>query len=123
MSDETKAASSTVTSLQGRIDPIVRIAQRPIGKVYAVFVIFTLLNFFLFVAGSSYIGGDAVNGKISEGRYYVWGNHWSDAKGYREVSRSVFIYSRLHAYSVFISWSLMFISGIALEQMRRRQTS
>ena len=32
-----------------------------------------LLNFLIFVAGATYLGGDAVNGKVEGGRYYLFG--------------------------------------------------
>lgn len=56
------------------------------------------LNFVLFVAGSFVLGGDAVNGKIEDGQYYVGG------KGrYFAVSPGVWIYSYIHVVSVGVT--------------------
>ena len=49
-------------------DSAMRVAQ----KVFAVAMVVGLLNFLLFVAGTFYFGGDAVNGKTEQGRYYLW---------------------------------------------------
>ena len=45
------------------------------------------LNFLIFVAGATYLGGDAVNGKIEGDRYYLFGVRTeSGRKVYTEVS-------------------------------------
>lgn len=81
-----------------------------LSMLYLVVVIVGLLNFLLFLAGTFYIGGDAVNGEVANGKYYVWGYRYSDGfKGFSEVSRSVFEYSRWHVYSVWASFSIMMI--------------
>jgi len=60
-----------------------------------------VLNFLVFVAGATYLGGDAVNGKVENGRYYLFGVRTdSERKGYTEVSERVFTYSRWHVYSI-----------------------
>jgi hypothetical protein len=108
------------TSRLSRRESILRIAKRPMGKLYSSFAVICLPNFFCFVALANHLGGDAVNGKIDGGRYYLWGNHWNDAKTYREVSRGVFEYSKWHAYSLFMTWPVMIVGGILLERMGRR---
>src|SRR5262249_53426354 len=78
------------------------------------FVIAAILNFVAFLAISLYLGGDAVNGKVEAGHYYLFGlraKPWQ--KGYTEVSESVFNYSRWHVYSLWITWlPVMAILGI-----------
>jgi hypothetical protein len=66
----------------------------------------------LFVAGTFYFGGDAVNGKVEQGRYYLWG-YYHGVKGYTEVSQTVFHYSKWHTYSMLITWSLMLVASFA----------
>ena len=72
-----------------------------LSRFYLVVVIVALLDFILLFAVSSYIGGDAVNGKIENGKYYVWGYRYQDrVKGFTEVSRSFFDFSKWQVYSV-----------------------
>ncbi len=69
-----------------------------------------LLDFVLFLAGALYFGGDAVDGKVEAGRYYLYGYHHG-TKGYIEVSQAVFNYSKWHAYSLMVTWPLMFVGA------------
>jgi ABC-type spermidine/putrescine transport system permease subunit I len=60
-----------------------------------------ILNFAAFWLISMKLGGDALNGKTENGRYYLM------AKGKEtEVSRSVWIYSMTHTISVLIGFPL-----------------
>lgn len=80
-----------------------------------------LLNFAIFVAGALYLGGDAVNGKIEGGHYYLFGvARGTGMKGYTEVSQAVFDYSRWHAYSVFVTWPLALLAAIAENRSKKR---
>ena len=59
--------------------------------------IFALLNFVAFAVISELIGGDAFSGQVSHGHYYL--GH----KGHlNEVSRSVYLYSMVHAVSAML---------------------
>ena len=78
----------------------------------ALFVI-ALLNFFVFANVALIIGGDAINGKIENGVYFVAGNG-----GLTKVSHSVWIYSYWHAISVFVTFPLGFL-GMALYDRRK----
>ena len=55
-------------------------------------------NFILFAAIALAIGGDALNGKVEQGRYFLWGRHQT----YLETTRQVYWYSKLHGFSVFL---------------------
>lgn len=66
------------------------------------------INFFLFMIVSVFLGGDALNGKIVEGHYYLASNGQL-----REVSSLVFTYSKIHVYSIFITHSLAAIALLA----------
>jgi hypothetical protein len=83
--------------------------NRVLPKLCDIAMIVALLDFVLFLAGALYFGGDAVNGKIAPGRYYLWGYH-SGMKGYIEVSHTIFQYSKWHAYSVLVTWPLMLVA-------------
>jgi hypothetical protein len=90
-----------------------------LSKLYLALVIVGLLNFFLFLAATFYIGGDAVNGKVENGKYYVWGYRYHDgAKGFTQVSRGVFEYSRWHVYSVWVTWSAMIVGTVLYKRLR-----
>src|ERR1700744_5102614 len=57
-----------------------------------------ILNFAAFFIMAVYLGGDAINGMIKDGHYYL-GEHGR----YTEVTEAVFNYSRHQAYSVFVT--------------------
>ena len=99
-----------------------KLISRILSKLFTVAVAIGLLNFLLFVAGAAYFGGDAVNGKVEAEKYYLWGYH-NGTKGYIEVSPAVFSYSKWHAYSVMITWPLMFLAGFASKRVERRATN
>lgn len=83
-----------------------------------VFVV-AVVNFVAFLIGAAKLGGDAVNGKMENGRYYV-----ADHGKLTEVSRAAFTYSRIHCYTVFITHPLAILFGLALySQTRRREAS
>ena len=68
-----------------------------------------ILNFIAFFIIALSLGGDAVNGKEEAGRYYL-ANHGR----YTEVSRSVFMYSKVHTCSVWVTHPLVLIGGFIL---------
>ena len=78
-----------------------------------------MLNFLIFVAGAIYLGGDAVNGKVEGGHYYLFGSRSeSGRKVYTEVTKPVFTYSRWHVYSIFVTWPLVMAAGFARYKKR-----
>jgi hypothetical protein len=80
-----------------------------------------IMNFLIFVAGAIYLGGDAVNGKIEGGRYYLFGvRAESGRKVYTEVDEPVFTYSKWHVYSVFVTWPLVMAAGFASNRYKKR---
>jgi len=95
------------------------IANRFLSKFAPFVAVVGLLDFVLFLIGASYLGGDAVNGKIDEGRYYLYGPYHG-MKAYHEVSQAVFDYSKWHAYSLMIIWTLMIVLGIAAKRAAKR---
>ena len=81
-----------------------------------ILVVVGLLNFIAYFLISLAIGGNAINGKIEAGRYYL-----CEHGRYTEVSHFVFEYSRFHTYSVWITVPLGMI-GIWLANKNDRKT-
>jgi ABC-type maltose transport system permease subunit len=76
------------------------------------------LNFVVFFAVAVKIGGDAINGKIVDGHFYL-ANH----EKLTEVSEAVFTYSLWHVRSLFITHPLAILTGylMKMEQRERRR--
>ena len=102
-----------------RDDARSRMASHFFRRLCDIAVIVGLLNFLLFLAGAFYFGGDAWNGKAEAGRYFLWGYH-NGTKGYIEVTKAVFDYSKWHVYSVMVTWPLMLLAGFASSRIKRR---
>lgn len=68
-------------------------------------VLLTLVNFVVFVLVAQLIGGDALNGKIENGHFYLM-QHGV----YTEVSGWVFRYSELHVLSLLVLHPLAMIA-------------
>jgi hypothetical protein len=81
-------------------------------------VLFTvaIVNFLIFFLMALSIGGDAVNGKVEGGKYYV-ANHGK----YTEVSKTVFTYSRFHCYSVWVTHPVGILAMIAWSMAKRNR--
>lgn len=95
------------------------IPRRALSRVCAAAIVVGVLNFLLFIAGTLLIGGDAVNGKAENGRFYVWG-YRNGSKQYTEVSRPVFNYSRWHCYSVWVTWPLIILAGFVERRSQKK---
>jgi hypothetical protein len=75
-----------------------------------------ILNFVAFVAISGGIGGDALNGKIVDGHFYL-GDHGH----FTEVTEAVFTYSSVHARSLILTHPLgMLLLFIAGRELKKR---
>ena len=82
------------------------------GLLFAV----AAVNFSAFFALSLAWGGDALNGKAVDGRFYL-GNHGR----YVEVTEGRWRFSRAHAISVCVTHPLaVFVGGALLTYSRRR---
>ena len=82
-------------------------ATDKVKTIGLVLLVFGFLNFALFVIGSLILGGDAVNGKVDDGQYFLGGKSVSV-----EVSKAIWIYSYIHVVSVWITHPLAMIGGI-----------
>ncbi len=74
-----------------------------------ILIIVTLVNFLVFTLIALHLGGAAMNGKISDGHFYL-----GMYSHYTEVSRQVFTYSRWHGYSVYLTFTLSFVATFLL---------
>jgi hypothetical protein len=82
-------------------------------KICNAVQIIAAINFFSFAIIAIIIGGDALNGYTQGGRYFIGQN------GY-EVSYPVFLYSKIHAYSVFLTTSALLVSNILLWKIKSK---
>jgi hypothetical protein len=71
--------------------------SRKLKLICITLFVLAWINFVVFFVVASIIGGDAMNGKVKDGKYYV-----AHRSQYTEVSRPVFVYSRFHVYFVWI---------------------
>jgi hypothetical protein len=67
-----------------------------------------VLNLWAFVAVAFVLGGEALNGRVDDGRYYL--SNVSDGKLTVEVSQAVWAYSYVHGVSVIGSHAAMFLA-------------
>jgi hypothetical protein len=98
------------------ISAVPQMTPTRLRKICTAVFFLCLANFFAFVIIAARIGGDALNGKMEDGHYYV-ANHGK----YTEVSASIFQYSRTHAHSVFVTHPLAFIAAFVGYCAQRRQ--
>lgn len=72
-------------------------------------------NFVAYTVAYSFIGGDAHNGEIRDGKYYVKGHflHGPDGKEL-PVSRALWIYSYIHSISIWPSIAAVLICNMIL---------
>ena len=78
-----------------------------------------LSNFLAFIAVAGSLGGDALNGKIVDGHFFL-GSHGH----FTEVTQAVFNYSAWHARSLFFTHPLAFLLGaIAGIEFKRRNAA
>jgi hypothetical protein len=80
-----------------------------------------VLNFVVFGIVATHLGGDAVNGKVEGGHYYLFGvRTQAGQKVYTEVSESVFTYSKWHVYSIWVTWPLVMAAGFAHSRYKKK---
>jgi hypothetical protein len=90
------------------------------GRFLQIVVYIGLINFAIFLIIASFIGGDALSGKVQDGHYYV-AYHGQ----FTEVSYTIFIYSKLHALSLLITHTFTIIAIFLLwiSKKKRKLTS
>ena len=76
-----------------------------------------IINFVAFIIIAQIIGGDALNGKIIIGHYFLWN------KGrLTEVPEWEFRYSQIHAISMFCTHILAFVVWLNTRERLKRET-
>ena len=73
-----------------------------------------LVNFIVFWILAVHFGGDAVNGKIQAGHFFLLSHG-----RYTEVSEGVFTYRKWHVYSTWITHPLMLLSAYLLHRWKQ----
>jgi hypothetical protein len=87
-------------------------APSPVSTAAKIAAGMAILNFVAYVAATYILGGDAVNGHIADGHYYL-AMHGHTT----EVSRVVFEYSLWHTYALWITFAVAI--GLWLLERRR----
>lgn len=83
-------------------------------RVFQAVFILGMLNFVLFFLVSSYLGGDAANGRVEAGRYFV-GSHGR----LTEVTADAFLFSLWHARSLFVTHPLAILAAALAFRARK----
>lgn len=74
-----------------------------------------VVNFFAFVSIATYLGGDAINGYVKDGHYFI------AAHGHAyEVSRTVFVYSKWHAIITIATFLILISLSTTLKRRAAR---
>jgi len=81
-----------------------------------IFVWLAAANLVAFVVAANMLGGDAIRGLSTHGRYFL-----GKATHLTEVSQTVFLYSQWHAISVFVTLpiAIALLSGMMNTRMAR----
>ena len=77
-----------------------------------------LVNFLAFFVAAVYLGGDAVNGKMEAGHFFLMSHG-----RLTEVNEDVFAYSKWHAYSVWITHPLALIAAYWYNRLSGKQNA
>jgi hypothetical protein len=91
-----------------------QIPSTPGQQLCSVLIGLCVMNFIAFYIVSSLIGGDAINGKIEYGQYFL-GEHGR----FTQVSQAIFAYSRWHMLSLFMTHPLGMLSYAVRMALRR----
>jgi len=91
--------------------------RRVVFIAFSAVFIATVINSVVFIAVALYLGGDALSGKIENGRYYL-----NSHGRYTEVPAQIYQYSNVHARAVAVSMPLAILIGIFLTQGRTHKS-
>jgi hypothetical protein len=79
-------------------------------KILTAVGIIAVVNFTAFFVIALCLGGDAINGRVENGVYFL-----SSHGKATEVDRGVYIYSYIHAVSVWITHASVFLALLVLK--------
>ena len=85
------------------------IRTRLIRRILWAVVILITANFLVFVLFAGLIGGDAWNGRMADGHFFV-----ANKGKLTEVSEATFHYSLWHVWSIFVTSPFMMLACILL---------
>jgi hypothetical protein len=88
--------------------------ERAVAVWRALFII-GFVNFLVCAAVGFVIGGDAVAGHRAEGHFYV-----ADHGKLTEVSEAVWLYSRAHVFSLWVTQPVALVALVMHHRTRRR---
>ncbi|WP_428484515.1 hypothetical protein [Rhodopila sp.] len=108
--------TDVITLSDARAEQPKKRGSRSMMRLLKTVVAVAIVNFIAFVIIAILIGGDAWNGKMENGRYFV-ANHGR----LTEVSASVFTYSLWHVRCLFVTHLFGMVAGgwIAFRRKRR----
>jgi hypothetical protein len=81
-----------------------------VRRIVKAIALVGVIDFALFIAGVTYLGGDALNGYRQGDRFYL-GLHSNGP--FTEVTRDVFQYSEWHAFTLIVIFALVLIVELA----------
>ncbi|MBK8571309.1 MAG: hypothetical protein IPN91_01440 [Holophagaceae bacterium] len=81
------------------------LSKKPSTPLLVFIAIVGFFNFVAYMLVANNLGGDAVNGSVIDGRYFL-ANHGI----LTETSRGVFWYSRIHTYTLWVTHPLAIFS-------------
>ncbi len=92
-----------------RSEMTVTTTRRWLPWLAVIVIILGFANFQAFLIESNALGGDALNGHVTDGHFYVT-SHGTDT----EVSQAVWTASQIHALVTLLSWPLVMLAGAFL---------
>ena len=107
--------SNLAAKPRGPGDPLVDPPTLPGPPWMKAIAILWFTNFIAFTTIAMYLGGDAINGYVKDGHYFL-----SMHGGAVEVSRDVFTYSRWHAIVTIASFVIVMPLSIAMKRRAAR---
>lgn len=84
------------------------------NRFCSIVFIVAVVNFVAFLIGVAALGGDAVNGAMEGGRYYV-----SDHGKRTEVSEAAFTYSEVHFCTLLVTHAMAMICGLVCYEQKK----
>ena len=99
--------------LRGRV--MWAIDTRQIKNLCQALILVGFANFFVFSVVASRIGGNAGDGMVQAGRYYL-----GVKSHYTQVGQNIYMYSLWHGYSLLVTHPLIILSAVALSWLEKR---
>lgn len=88
--------------------------RRTRTKLCIWLILIGLVNFLSYTIVYAYINGDAANGHIADGKYYVGGHYITSEGREHEVSRAVWIYSYAHSITIWPTIAMILLAMLTL---------